>query len=120
MCVVGVFARRPSRPSTMEDKMLLKGVLSNTGWTSADAERIGLLQNRPAMCRSAFTGALRHHHLDHLVHLVVLLAQADFGDATSMEELLRGDWWIFSPLCFFQLHCQLALGLFSFLTACCA
>ena len=37
MCVVGVFARRPSRPSTTEDKMLLKEVLNNTGWTSADA-----------------------------------------------------------------------------------
>ena len=106
MCVVGVFARRPSRPSTMEDKMLLKGVLSNTGWTSADAERIGLLQNRPAMCRSAFTGALRHHHLDHLVHLVVLLEQADFGDAPGMEELTAKDRWLLPPLCFFQLHRQ--------------
>ena len=43
--------------------MLLKEVLNNTGWTSADAERIGLLQTRPAMCGSAFTGAHRHHHL---------------------------------------------------------
>ena len=28
--------------TTMEDKMLLKEVLNNTGWTSADAERIFL------------------------------------------------------------------------------
>ena len=55
--------------------MLLKEVLSNTGWTSADAERIFLLRIRPAMCGSAFTGAHRHHHLDRLVHLVVSLEQ---------------------------------------------
>ena len=41
MCVVGVFARRPSRPSTMEDKMLPKEVLNNTGWTCADVGRMG-------------------------------------------------------------------------------
>ena len=86
--------------------MLLKEVLNNTGWTSADAERIGLLQTRPAVCGSAFTGAHRHHHLDHLVHLVVLLEQADFGDATSMEELMAKDRWLLPPLCFSQLHRQ--------------
>ena len=86
--------------------MLLKEVLNNTGWTSADAERIGLLQTRPAMCGSVFTGAHRHHHLDHFVHLVVLLEQADFGDATSMEELMAKDRWLLPPLCFSQLHRQ--------------
>ena len=86
--------------TTMEDKMLMEEVLSNTGWTSADAERISLLRIRPAMCGSAFTGARRHHHLDHLVHLVVLLEQADFGDATGMEELTAEDRWLLPPLCF--------------------
>jgi len=43
-------------------------------------------------------GAFEHHHVDLLVHLVVLLEQADFGDATGMEELPRGDWWIYPPL----------------------
>ena len=60
--------------TTMEDKMLMEEALNNTGWTSADAERIFLLQIRPAMCGSAFPGAHRHHHLDHLAHLVVPLA----------------------------------------------
>ena len=92
---------------TTGDKMPMEEMLSDTGWTSADAERIGLLQNRPAMCRSAFTGALRHHHLDHLVHLVVPLEQVDFGDATGMEELTAKDRWLLLPLCFSQLHHQL-------------
>ena len=43
------------------------------------------------------TGAHQHHHLDNLIHLVVHLEQAEFGDATGMEELARGDWWIFPP-----------------------
>lgn len=36
------------------------------------------------------TGALRHHPLNHLVHLVVHLdqAQVDFGDAMDMVALL--------------------------------
>ena len=38
--------------------MLLKEVLNNTGWTSADAERIFLLWIRPAMCGSAFIGTI--------------------------------------------------------------
>ena len=63
--------------------MLLKEVLNNTGWTSADAERIGLLQTRPAMCGSVFTGAHRHHHLDLLVHLVVLVAQVENDTLTN-------------------------------------
>ena len=63
--------------TTMEDKMLMEEALNNTGWTSADAERIFLLQIRPAMCGSGFTGAHRHHHLEHLVHLVVLVAQVE-------------------------------------------
>ena len=36
--------------ATTEDKNLMKKALNNTSWTSADAERIGLLLNRPAMC----------------------------------------------------------------------
>ena len=80
--------------------MLMAEALNNTGWTSADAERIGLLRIRPAMCGSAFTGAHRHHHLDHLVHLVVPLEQVDFGDATGMEELAAEDRWLLPPLCF--------------------
>ena len=55
--------------------MLMEEVLSNTGWTSAEAKRVDLLRNRPAMCGSALTGAHRHHHLDRLVHLVVSLEQ---------------------------------------------
>ena len=43
------------------------------------------------------TGAHQHHQLVHLDHLVVHLEQVEFGDATSVEELPRGDWWIFSP-----------------------
>ena len=34
--------------TTMEDKMLMEEVLSNTGWTSADAEQIFVLRIRPA------------------------------------------------------------------------
>ena len=98
--------------TTMEDKMLLKEVLNNTGWTSADAEQIGLLRIRPAMCGSAFTGAHRHHHLDHLVHLVVPLEQVDFGDATGMEELTAEDRWLLPPLCVFQLHRQVRPDVF--------
>ena len=59
------------------------------------------------------TGAYQHHQLDHLVHLVVHLDQADFGDATGMEALTTEDRWLLPPLYFFQLHCQLALGLIS-------
>ena len=92
---------------TMEDKILMAEALNNTGWTSADAEQIGLLRIRPVMCGSAFTGAHRHHHLDHLVHLVVPLEQVDFGDATGMEELTAEDRWLLLPLCFSQLHRQL-------------
>ena len=69
--------------------MLMEEVLNNTGWTSADAERIFLLRIRPAMCGSAFTGAHRHHHLDHLVHLVVPLQQVEFGAVTNMEALME-------------------------------
>ena len=47
--------------ATTGDKMPMEEVLSNTGWASADAERIFLLQIRPAMCGSAFPGAHRHH-----------------------------------------------------------
>ena len=92
--------------------MLLKEVLNNTGWTSADAERINLLQTRPAVCGSAFTGAHRHHHLDHLAHLVVPLEQVDCGDATSMEELTAEDRWLLPPLCVFQLHRQVRPDVF--------
>ena len=38
--------------ATTGDKMLMEMALNNTGWTSADAERISLLLNRPAMCGS--------------------------------------------------------------------
>ena len=61
MCVVGVFLRGHRDHDGMEDKMLMAEALNNTGWTSADAERIGLLRIRSAMCGSAFTGAHRHH-----------------------------------------------------------
>ena len=64
MCVVGVFLRGHRDHDGMEDKMLMAEALNNTGWTSADAERIGLLRIRPAMCGSAFTGAHGHHHLE--------------------------------------------------------
>jgi len=57
--------------ATTGDKMPMEEVLSNTGWTSADAEQIFVLRIRPAMCGSGFTGAHRHHHLAHLAHLVV-------------------------------------------------
>ena len=77
--------------------MLTKEMLINTSWTSAEAKRVEILRSLPAMCGSAFTGAHRHHHLDRLDHLVVHLDQADFGDATGMVELPRGDWWICPP-----------------------
>ena len=80
--------------------MLMEEVLINTGWTSADVERIFLPRFRPAMCGSAFPGAHRHHHLDHLAHLVVPLDQVDFGDATGMEELTAKDRWLLPPLRF--------------------
>ena len=94
--------------ATMEDKILMEEVLNNTGWTSADVERVFLLRIRPAMCGSAFTGAHRHHHLDHLVNLVVPLEQGDFGDATDMEALTAEDRWLLPPLCLFQRHRQFA------------
>ena len=59
------------------------------------------------------TGGHRHHPLDHLVHLVVRLEQVDFGDAIDMEALTAEDRWLLLPSCFFQLYCQLALGLIS-------
>ena len=37
---------------TMEDKMLIKEVLSNTGRTSAGVEQTCMLPNRPTMCGS--------------------------------------------------------------------
>ena len=50
------------------------------------------------------TGAHQHHHLDNLIHLVVHLEQAEFGDATDLEELARGDWWIFPPSNYDTIH----------------
>ena len=38
--------------------MLMEEVLGNTCWTSADAERACMLRGRPAICGSAFTGAI--------------------------------------------------------------
>ena len=38
--------------ATMEDKMLTKEVLINTGWTSAESEQTRMLLNRPAICDS--------------------------------------------------------------------
>ena len=82
----------------MEDKILMEEMLSNTGWTSADAERIFPLRIHPTMCGSAFTGAHRHHHLDHLVHLVVLLEQAISAtdDKMLMEEMLNNIIWTYT------------------------
>ena len=39
MCVVGVFFEA-IETTTTADKMLLKEVLSNTSWASADVERV--------------------------------------------------------------------------------
>ena len=50
------------------------------------------------------TGAHQHHQLDHLIHLVAHLEQVELGDATSIEELPRGDWWIFSPSYYDRIH----------------
>ena len=86
--------------------MLMEEVLNNTSGTSAEAEQTCMPPNRPAICGSTLTGALWHHPHDHLVHLVVHLDQADFGDATSMEELMAKDRWLLPPLCFSQLHRQ--------------
>ena len=80
--------REAIETTTMEDKMLMQEVLSNTGWTSAEAKRVDLLWSRPAMCGSAFTGAHRHHHLDLLVHLVVLVAQVE-NDTLNNTAMLR-------------------------------
>ena len=65
--------------------MLMEEVLSNTGWTSADAKWVYMLRSRPAICGSAFTGAHRHHHLDLLVHLVVLVAQVENDTLANIE-----------------------------------
>lgn len=59
--------------ASRNDKILMEKVLNNTGWTSAGAELIGMLLNRPPMSGLAFTGAHRHHHLHHLDNLVVPL-----------------------------------------------
>ena len=67
--------------------MLMEEVLSNTGWTSADAKWVYMLRSRPAICGSAFTGAHRHHHLDLLVHLVVLVAQVENDTLDNMVTL---------------------------------
>ena len=57
----------------------------------------GYAGERSGSVRLDVTGAHWHHHLAHLVHLVVHLEQVEFGDAAGVEELPRGDWWIFSP-----------------------
>ena len=92
--------------ATTDDKMPREEVLNNTGWTSADAERVCMLWSRPAVCRLAFTGAHQHHHLDHLIILVAPLELSGFGDAAGMEALPRGDWWIFSPFCHDTINCM--------------
>ena len=84
--------------------MLMAEALNNTGWTSAYAERVSLLCNSPTMCGSVFTGAHRHHQLDHLVHLVVHLDQVEFGDTAGMKALPR-DWWFVSPFCHHTINC---------------
>ena len=76
--------------ATTDDKMLVETVLNNTVWTSADAERISLLLNRPAMCGSALNGAHQHHLLVHLVNLIVHLEQLEFDDVTNTEALMEG------------------------------
>jgi hypothetical protein len=92
--------------ATMEDKMLMEEVLIKTGRTSAYAERFLPAAETSGNVRIDLTGAHWLHHLDHLVHLVVPLKQADFGDATGMEELTAEDRWLLPPFCFFQLHRQ--------------
>ena len=84
-----------------------------------DAEGEGAEQHRPDFCRRFsdgtagrssggvrldVTGAHQHHQLDHLIHLVAHLEQVEFGDATGIEELPRGDWWIFSPSYYDRIH----------------
>jgi len=84
-----------------------------------DAEGEGAEQHRRDFCRGSsdeyasepsggvrldVTGTHQHHQLDHLIHLVVHLEQVEFGDATGMEELPRGDWWIFSPSYYDTIH----------------
>ena len=44
--------REAIETTTMEDKMLMQEVLSNTGWTSTRMIQTRLLLNRPAMCGS--------------------------------------------------------------------
>ena len=70
--------------------MLVETVLNNTGWTSADAERIILLLNRPAMCGLSLNGGHQHHLLVHLVNLIVHLEQLEFDDVTNTEALMEG------------------------------
>ena len=89
-----------------------------------DAEGEGAEQHRLDFCRGSsdgyasepsggvrldVTGTHQHHQLDHLIHLVVPLKQAEFGDATGMEELTAEDRWLLPPFCFFQLHRQVRL-----------
>ena len=101
-----------------------------------DAEGEGAEQHRLDFCRGFsdgyagdlsggvrldVTGARQHHQLDHLDHLEVHLHQAGFGDATDMEELPRGDWWIFPPYYYdtthHMMHLEVALARF-FLRMC--
>ena len=92
-----------------------------------DAEGEGAEQHRLDFCRGFsdgcagdlsggvrldVTGVHPHHHLAHLFHLVVHLHQAGFGDATGMEELPRGDWWIFPPSYYDTIHHMMHLEVF--------
>ena len=84
--------------------MLKEKTPNNIGWTSTREFSDGHAGELSGSVRLDLTGAYRHHHLAHLVHLVVHLHQLDLGDAIGMEELPRGDWWIFPPSYYDTIH----------------
>eukprot|EP01043_Picozoa_sp_COSAG02_P079714 COSAG02_NODE_18585_length_930_cov_8.995187_2_plen_85_part_01 len=69
--------------------MLKEKTPNNIGWTSTRGFSDGYAGEPSGSVRLDLTGAYRHHHLAHLVHLVVHLHQLDLGDATDMERLRR-------------------------------
>ena len=52
------------------------------------------------------TGAHQHHHLDNLIHLVVHLEQAEFGDPTDMDASRRRTGGSCCRPVLSQLHCH--------------
>ena len=62
----------------MDDEMLMEEMLNNTGWTSTRALHTDALDMFLLMYGST-ARTHRHLQLEHLVHLVVLVAQDTFA-----------------------------------------